>query len=139
MSLAVVLGPGSPATLPVGFRPDSSSAASFRSVGDVRIDQNFQHLTDRSFSTDGISEGQIGLDGVPVTTALFVLDDVAGCNQVGNDSERAAFGDADRRGDVAQTHSRIVGDADEDSGMVGEEAPLRHATKCSRRLLEIIC
>lgn len=68
------------------------------------------------------------MDAIAVTTPVLVLDDVAGFDQVGDDAEGAAFGDVDHGGDVTQAHAGVVRDADEDPGMVGEEAPLRHDT-----------
>ncbi len=40
---------------------------------------------------------------------------------------RAALGDAQRRGDVAETYVGVIGDADQRTRVVREEAPLRHA------------
>ena len=68
------------------------------------------------------------LDAVAIATTVLVLDDVAGFGQVGDDAKRGALGDAERRGDLAEAHAGVVGDADEDSGVVGEEGPLRHYT-----------
>jgi hypothetical protein len=50
--------------------------------------------------TDGFSQGQMGLDSVAIATAVFVLHDVAGCGQLGDNAKGAALGDAERRGDV---------------------------------------
>jgi len=70
----------------------------------------------------------MGLDAVGIAPAVPLLDDVAGVGQVGDDAERPALGDAERRGDVAQARPGVVGDAYEGSRMVGEEAPLRDKT-----------
>jgi len=52
--------------------------ASSRSLGDVCVDQDLQHLTDRRFSAYGFSQWQMGLDLVTVATAFLVLEHVAG-------------------------------------------------------------
>ena len=59
------------------------------------------------------------LDPVSITPTLLVLYDVAGFGQLGDDAERRALSDAERRGDVAEAHTGVVGDADEDSRVVG--------------------
>jgi hypothetical protein len=52
----------------------------------------------------------LGLVGVP--TAVPVLYYVARLGEVGDDGVRAAFGDVERSGDVAQTHPGVAGDAE---------------------------
>ena len=42
------------------------------------------------------------------------------------ESGSASFGDAHHRGDVAQPHPGVVGDAHEDLGMLGEKTPRCH-------------
>ena len=79
------------------------------------------------------------LDLVAVATAVLVLHDVAAGGEVGDDAVGAAFGDAHRRGDVAQAHAGVVGDAHEDPCMVGEEAPLCHREQSSQLFLEEYC
>ena len=59
----------------------------------------------------GFGQGQVRLDLVAVTAAVLLLDEVAGCGQVGDDAVGAALGDVDAGGDVAQAHARVVGDA----------------------------
>jgi hypothetical protein len=54
---------------------------------------------------------------------ILLLDEVAGCGQVGDDAVGAALGDVQAGGDVAQAHARVVGDAQQNSGVVGQEAP----------------
>jgi hypothetical protein len=68
----------------------------------------------------------MGLDAVAIAAAVLVLDDVVGFGEVSDDGKGAAFGDAQRRGDVTQAYPGVVGDADEGPGMVAEEASLRH-------------
>lgn len=64
---------------------------------------------------------------VAVATAVPDFEDIAGVDQVGDDPERAAFRDPQRRGDVAEARAGVVGDAEKGSRVVGEEAPFGHA------------
>ena len=102
------------------------------------VDQQSEHLTNRSFSTDGFWQGQVLLDAVTVATTVFLLDDVAGLAQVGDDPERGALGYAKRSGDIAQAHPGVIRDADQGAGMVGEEAPLRHDTSIGGIFLNLL-
>ena len=67
------------------------------------------------------------LDAVAVAATLFVFDHIAGADKVGDHVVGAALGDADHGGDVAQPHPRVMGDAQQCPGMVGEQAPTSHA------------
>ena len=62
----------------------------------------------------------MGLDAVAVTTAFLLLHHVAGPSQLGDDAEGTALGDVQRAGDVTQADAGVVGDADEDAGVIGE-------------------
>jgi hypothetical protein len=72
-------------------------------------------------------QGEVVSDAIAVATPILVLDDVAGFGELRDGPERAALGDAERGGDVAQAHAEVVRDADEGPGVIGEEAPLRTA------------
>ena len=67
------------------------------------------------------------LDAVLVAATRFVFDYIAGVDKVGDHVMGAALGDADHGGDVPQPYARVVGDAEQGSCMVGEEAPTSHA------------
>jgi hypothetical protein len=71
----------------------------------------------------------VSLDLVAVAAAVLVLQHVAGFGEVGDDAVGAAFGDAQTRRDVAQSRARVMGDAQQDPGVVGQETPVRHAVK----------
>ena len=66
------------------------------------------------------------LDAVPVAATSLVFDHIAGVDEVGDDVVGAAFGDADRGGDVPEARAGVVGDAQQRSGAVGVEAPTSH-------------
>jgi len=65
------------------------------------------------------------LDPVAGATALPLLDDVAGLSQIVDDAPDAPFRDSDGRPDLTQAHLGIASDADEYSGVVGQENPIR--------------
>lgn len=66
------------------------------------------------------------LDPVSIPPAVLVLDDAASFGQVRNDPERCALRYTERRRDVAEARTGVVGDTDKGSRVLGEEAPLRH-------------
>ncbi len=104
----------------------------------VDVDEEPEDVADRAFPADGFRERQLRLDPIAVATPVLVLHDVARIDQVGDDPVGASLGDIDRCGEVPQPYPWIPGDADQDSGMVGEEAPISHA-RYSSRILEIDC
>jgi hypothetical protein len=103
------------------------------------VDEQFEHFTDRSLSTDGVWQGEMVLDAVAIATAVLVLDYVAGLGQISDDPEGAALCDTERSGDVAQARPGVMRDADQGAGMVGKEAPLGHEDKCARSFPESSC
>jgi hypothetical protein len=76
-----------------------------------------------------LPQGHVGLDLVAVAAAVFLVDGVAGCGQVGDDAVGAAFGDARAGRGVAQPVARVVGDAQQHPGVVGQEAPALYTSK----------
>ena len=56
------------------------------------------------------------LDLVAAAAAVFVLDDVPGGGQVGDDAVGGAPGDAQGASDVPQSRARLAGDAQQDPG-----------------------
>jgi len=75
-----------------------------------------------------MTQGKVGLDLVAIPPALPLAQHVALLDQLGEDPVGGAFGNPDRGGDVAQSDARIIGHADKDVGVVGEEVP----TGCPR-------
>jgi hypothetical protein len=61
-----------------------------------------------------------------VAAAVLVLDEVARFSELGGDRVRAALGDVHHSSDVTQAHLGILHDAEQDAGVVGQKAPLRH-------------
>ena len=78
---------------------------------------------DSVFAGGGFGQREVRLDLVAVAAAVFVLDDVPGVGQVGDDAVRAAFGDSQAGGDVPQPGAGVLGDAEQDPGVIGQEVP----------------
>ena len=64
------------------------------------------------------------MEFVAVSSSVAVAFEVSGADEVGDDSLRGTFGDADCVGDVTQSHARVLGDAQQDVCVVGEKRPL---------------
>jgi SUF system for Fe-S cluster assembly SufBD-like protein len=86
----------------------------------------------------GFVRREVGLDLVAVAAAVFLLDGIAGRGQVGDDAVGAALGDAHRGRDVAQPHARVICDAQQDPGVLGQEAPALHASKTTTNSRNIL-
>jgi hypothetical protein len=78
------------------------------------------------FAGGGFGQREVRLDLVSVAAAVFVLDHVAGCGQVGEDAVGAALGDVQAGCDVAQPRVRVASDAQRHPGVAAQEAPSRH-------------
>lgn len=76
---------------------------------------------------------------VAVATTLALFDDVAAFGQIADDGVRAALGDTQFSGDVAQPHVGIMGDAQESSAVVAEKGPSKHGKNVTRISLEKDC
>lgn len=63
----------------------------------------------------------MGLDRVAVASPHSPAGDVAGVGQFTDDAVGSAFGDPDRVADLTQADARIMCDAEQHLGMVGEE------------------
>ena len=73
----------------------------------------------------------MGLDLVAVASAVLLRDHVAGLGEVGDDAMGTALSDAQAGRDVTQPRARVVGDMQQDPGVVGQETPLRHLARIS--------
>jgi hypothetical protein len=70
-----------------------------------------------------VAECVVAVDRVFVATADAFALDVARFDEVGEDSLGASFGDPDGFSDVAHTDGRVVGEAEQDLRVVGDERP----------------
>jgi hypothetical protein len=63
---------------------------------------------------------------VPVAAAVLFLDHVAGLDEVRDDAEGTPFRHVQAGRDVPQACLGVIGNAQENQGMVGQEGPVRH-------------
>jgi hypothetical protein len=71
----------------------------------------------------GVAHVCFGVDPVVVSSSLALAVDVASFDEVAEDALGGAFGDSDVVGDVAEPDVRVLGDGEQDLGVVGEECP----------------
>jgi hypothetical protein len=71
----------------------------------------------------GVAHLDLAVDRVAVSAADAFAFDESRVDEVGEDSLGGAFGDPDVVGDVAEPDVGFAGDAEEDLGVVGDEAP----------------
>lgn len=92
-------------------------------LGRARGCEDGEQLADPLVTGERVREWQVGVDEVAVASTGAVARYVAGVGQLGDDAVGGSFGDADALADVAQSHTRLFGDADEDLGVISEEGP----------------
>jgi hypothetical protein len=109
----------------VGFRAGSlvMTLVADRVLTTGVVDQHGEKFADRAFSPNGAIEGHVGLKLVAASPPISFLDDVARFGEVSDDSKGASFRDTERGTDVPQPDPGIVGDAKQDSSVIGQEAP----------------
>src|SRR5215472_1191256 len=95
--------------IPAGTR-GSGHRGRLAGRGRAGAGQEGQHLTDGAFLAGGFWQREVRLDVVAVAAAVFLLDHVAGLDQVRDDAEGAAFGDPQAGRDVAQAYPGVMGD-----------------------------
>jgi hypothetical protein len=80
-------------------------------------------LSDSVVAVLRVAEGELAVDHVLVAASDAGLGQVAGLLQLAHDLPDRSFGDADGGGDVSQASARVLGDAREYMGVVGNEPP----------------
>lgn len=73
---------------------------------------------------DGMSEGRFGIDLIAVAASDSFTRDEAAFFEVSDDSLHRSFSDPNSHRDFSEHHFRVLGEQDEDVGVVGEEGPL---------------
>jgi hypothetical protein len=68
-------------------------------------------------------QGKLRLDLVAVPAAMSLAEHIALVDQLGEDLVSTPLRDPDSSGDIAQPDTGVMGDAEEDVGVVGEEVP----------------
>lgn len=74
-----------------------------------------------------VPKWSIEVDLVHVVPAAFTARDISGLYEVVGDAVHGSFADADHAGNVGQPNLRVLRDAQQHMGMVGEEGPIGHA------------
>ena len=104
-------------------RLDSPLALPSDPTPPVFPEQHFEQIAHLSPVDERMTQGQVRLDLVAIAPALPLAQHIALLDQLGEDPVGGAFGDPDSGGDVAQSDTRIIGHADKDVGVVGQEVP----------------
>jgi hypothetical protein len=87
-----------------------------------------EHVTDGALRTRGFRQRQVVLDLVAIAPPIALLEHIASVREIGDNAERRALGDPQRRRDVTETNAGIARDAQQHPRVIREKAPLRHAT-----------
>src|ERR1700683_670678 len=125
---------------PPGEKGRSTSIQSGRPL--VAPGQEGQDLADGALPPVRFWRREVRLDVVAVASAGLLLDHVAGLDQIRNDAEGAAFGDVQAGCDVAQAHAGVMGDEQENPGVISQEGPACHLDRLSdsgKNLLVSLC
>lgn len=57
---------------------------------------------------------------------MLTANDIAGLDEIAGNAVYRSFPDAHQPGNLGKTYLRVLGDAQQNVGMVGEEGPLRN-------------
>ena len=82
-----------------------------------------KQVTHAPFVNESVRERHRAADRVPVAATVARTVDVAGLDKLVDDAVGGPFGDTDAVADLTKTYPGILGDAEQNSGVVGEERP----------------
>ena len=82
-----------------------------------------EHLGEVMAGFQGVSERLVEADFVDVVAAATGPQHVAGVNEILDDAVHRPFADTDQPGDLGQPNLRVLRDAHQHVGMVGQERP----------------
>jgi hypothetical protein len=85
-----------------------------------------ENIDDLVAGVEWVAERLVEADFVDIVAAAFGELDVAGLDEVVDDAVSGAFADADLSGDLGQANFGILGDADQNVGVVGQKRPRGH-------------
>src|ERR1700728_468682 len=105
--------------------PGPAGVCPGRSRQRIVAGQESQNLANGALPACGLWQREVRLDLVAVTAAVLLLDDVPGLGQVSDNAVGAALGDVEPGRDIAEADARVLCDAQQDSGVVGQEGPAR--------------
>ena len=93
----------------------------------VRCGQDREQLTHAliAIAGDRVVNREVGPDRVLIAAAIALTRHIAGVAQLDDDSMHRTLGDSDTVGDLSQPDSGVIGYADQNLRVVGQEGPLR--------------
>src|SRR5205085_791756 len=89
--------------------------------------EKLEELADPSRAGERIGDRTVGLDRVVAAAGTAFARDEAGGGEVADDAVDGALGDPDRLAELAQPDPRVLRDAEQHQGVVGEKRPARRA------------
>ena len=84
-----------------------------------------EHIDDLVARFEGVAERPVEADVVNVVASAFRQHHIARLDEVVDDAVDGAFADADFAGDLGEAYLRVLSEADQDVGVVGQKRPLR--------------
>jgi len=85
--------------------------------------KEIEERADLESALSGVPHRVLTVDLVPISTPHTLARDETRLDEVGDDPLHRSLSDPDVLGDVAQAHVRILGDAEQDLGVVRDERP----------------
>ena len=82
-----------------------------------------EQLAHATVLLDGVTERKVAVDFIGGPPALALAREVARILELREDALHGPLGDAHRRGEIADARRRVLCDAEQDVGVVGEEGP----------------
>ena len=85
--------------------------------------QEAEELADEMFALSWMAHARFAIDPVAVAPADSLARHIAGLDEIVGDALGGAFGDADRRRNVAHSHVRVALDAEQHLRVIREKVP----------------
>ena len=90
------------------------------------LDDFLEKLRDRDPFFKRMAKGRLSVDGISVSSSVFLTGDDAGLLKFGDDALNGSLGDADLDSDISEASFGISQEADKDVGVVCQERPTVH-------------
>ena len=94
-----------------------------RRVRSRAVGEGTEHVSDLVAGLEWVPQWSIEEDFVHVVVPVAGACDVAGIDEVLDDAVHGSFADADEAGDLGEAYLGVLGDADQDVGVVCQERP----------------
>jgi hypothetical protein len=104
-----------------------------------------EDVRDFVFRFQSVAKWSIKSNFIDIVSSLLVTNDISGINKVGDNAVNRTFANADEAGNVNQSNFWILGNAQKDMRMVGQECPLwlfgflAGQFFCHNRMLLLFC